>query len=492
MTYTAWDFTHTMAMKSRLSLADRNSRMNMTLSVSDFEMINREYLENETVVGADKTSVNESDSTCALERLDCTCARGPLTREELHACENVLSRSKNSLLFLLPNHHIDNTGLFRGFKFECHAEERATVMPIGKEMFDLIAMYECKMPKSSHSDPLRVHPHAMRILNERESFEKLMKDYLQTFDTFDSGLHGSYKTKTASFDCIRDEISSTKFTQQVPDKRMWSPTKPARVGLYHAYVRTHKKDAIEHKIFIVVSGCLKIACEELENLWQDIHDNVSCKNFVESEECHWLRIATMRNHNRIAYEVAKILNLQVETRLDLDDPSKKQYMALGTTYSFKNDMYVTDNDRIQIVDMGCFLNRSQNGVLFEMHENEGYWLFTGPKDYASSCIYGIVSERNKHMNCFPTQTLAFNGNYTVQSYSNVVKVMKANSKPSGVIVNSTTNIHESCTTLYHGNARFYLFPNEEFMKMLQYLGHDRNDSVLHLMPIMTFETLADE
>ena len=130
-----------MAMKSRLSLADRNSRMNMTLNVSDFEMINREYLESETVVDADRSSVNENDPTCALERLDCTCARGPLTREELYACENVLSRSKNSLLFLLPNHHIDHTGLLRGFKFECHAEERATVMPIGKEMFDLIAMY---------------------------------------------------------------------------------------------------------------------------------------------------------------------------------------------------------------------------------------------------------------------------------------------------------------------------------------------------------------
>ena len=95
------------------------------------------------------------------------------------------------------------------------------------------------------------------------------------------------------------------------------------------------------------------------------------------------------------------------------------------------------------------------------------------------------------MNCFPTQTLAFNGNYMVQSYSNVVKVMKASSKSNGVLVNATTDIHESCTTLHHRDAKFYLFPNEEFMKSLQYLGHDRNDSVLHLMPIITFETLAD-
>ena len=485
-------FSYMMPSKSRVTLADRNSRMNMTLNVSDFETINGEHLEVNTAVNDDNSPTKEDEATCALARLDCSCARGPLTREELHASENVLSKSMNSLVSLLPNHHIDHTGLLRGFKFECHAEERATVLPMNKEMFDLIAMYECKMPRSSQSDPLHVHPHAMRILNERESYETLIKGYLQSFDSFDSSLPGSHKTKSALFDCIRDEISSTRFTQQVPDKRTWRPSKPARVGLFHAYVRTHKKDAIEHKIFIVVSGCLKIACEELENIWQDIHDNVSCKNFVESEECHWLRIATMRNHNRIAYDVAKILDLQVETRLDLDDPSMKQYMALGTTYSFKRDMYVTDNDRVQIVDMGCFLNRSQNGVLFEMHGNEGYWLFTGPKDYASSCIYGVISERNKHMNCFPTQTLAFNGNYMVQSYSNVVKVLKDNIRSKRIIVDSTTEAHDSCTAPYHKDARFYFFPNEDFMKTLQRLGHDRNDSVLHLMPIITCENLTEE
>ena len=472
-TYMKCVVCYMMPVKGMVTVSDRNSRVNMTLRSSDFEATNQTNSEAENTIKSKETVMNSDDNTCSLARLECTCARGKLTAEELHAADNVLSKSVNSVLFLLPNHHIDHTGLLRGYKFDCHAEERATVLPFNKEMFDLIAMYECKIPKNLHPGHSRVNPHAMRIFNNHESCQAMIKAYM---DSYDCSLPSSNKIKHALFDCIRDEISSTRFTQQVPDKRTWRTSKPARVGLFHAYIRTHRKDAIEHKMFIVVSGCLKMACEELENIWQDIHDKVSCKNFVESEECHWLRIATMRNHNRIAYDIAKILDLKVETRLDLDDPSRKQYMALGTTYSFKSDMYVTDNEHVQVVDMGCFLNRSHNGILFEMHGNEGYWLFTGPKDYASDYTYGLIAEQTKHMNFFPTQTLAFNMHYTVQNYSNVVKVLDT-------AVDSETVLTDSENEIKTGK-RFYYFPDEDFMKTLEHLGYNRNDSVLHLMPII--------
>jgi hypothetical protein len=36
-----------------------------------------------------------------------------------------------------------------------------------------------------------------------------------------------------------------------------------------------------------------------------------------------------------------------------------------------------------MVDNGCFLHKSHNGILFDMHCNEGYWLYCGPPDNAS-------------------------------------------------------------------------------------------------------------
>ena len=262
-------------------MAAKKSRTNMKLYMSDFDKLSVDSLQNasENVHLESKqeqeVDVEQKDdaSASALSRLETTFARGPLTKDELFACENVLSKSMNSMLFLLPNHHIDPTGLLRGFKFECHAEERATVLPFTKQMFDLVAMYECKVPKLLSELHTTMHPHAMRIFNEQMAYELKLKEYIENFDVFESNperhVATTTKLKPATFDCIRDEISSTRFTQQVPDKRLWRCTKPMRVGLYHAYVRTHKKDDLEHKMFIVVSGCLKIACEELENIWQD-------------------------------------------------------------------------------------------------------------------------------------------------------------------------------------------------------------------------------
>tara|TARA_Y100000389_G_scaffold192889_1_gene220941 strand:+ start:26605 stop:28050 length:1446 start_codon:yes stop_codon:yes gene_type:complete len=474
-----------MPRKAVTKLQAKKTRVNMMLLASDFE---HEDLTPSKDVQIEHDTDEQTPETF-LSRLELKYACNPTSPEELNACENVLSKSMHSVIQLLPNHHIDSNGFLRGFKFECHAEEKATVLPIGKDMFDLISMYECKQPTFDNKMASDViHPDAMRIFNNLVELKEKLKEFMTDFDVNDVRVgqeDGHSKAKPASFDCIRDEISSTKYTQQVPDKRTWRESKPNRIGLYHAYVRSHKKDAIEHKMFIVVSGYMHIACEELENLWQDSHSHLSCRDFIQSEECHWLRIATLRNHNRVALQLSQMLQLKLETRLDMDDPSGRQYMAMPTTFSFKTDMYVTDNGRSEVVDSGCFLNRGRNGILFEMFESEGYWLFTGPKDYASDSVYGSISERSKHMNCFPTRTITFSANYVVKKYANVVKVCPQQGSGKRIIFNPTASNYEDHMCAHNQESRFYYFPNTEFMQTIEQIGFDRNDSVLHLMPILS-------
>lgn len=504
---------------ARMSAAQRKTRLDMNLSMEDYEtQLAREQNERqedhkhqvpnklpnhiqdelhkiestqyESDEDYDEESLHNKKTMqeSVFDRLDTSYSCMPMTQEEQHACESILSRSTHSVLSLMPNHHIDKNGVLRGFRFECHADEKATVLPICKDMFHLIAMYECKQKQKQSrnyfSNPEStdtaqavssiMHPQAINIINELDECKHKLQEYLKSMHTLQQSVH------TASFDCIRDEISSTRYTQHIPDKRIWSTTQPCRLSLCHAYVRTHQKDAIEHKLFIVVSGYLKIACEELENLWQDSHAHVTCKDFVQSEECHWLRLATMRNHNRIAYEVAKLLNLQIESCSDLDDPNQQQKMAIPTTSTFKTDICLTMDNRVQMVDMGCFLNKSSNGVLFEMFASEGYWLFTGAKDYASEYVYGHIAERDRRMNCFPSQTIQFHRRFRTQQMANVIKIRKARYPMSMYEADTKSNSQLK-------EDELYFFPHEAFMQKLQMLGFDRNDNILHLMPILSHE-----
>ena len=165
-------------MRPVLTLAAKNSRTNMKLYMSDFDKLPVETAPAEHSEEKERGAEQKDDASAStLSRLETTFARGPLTKDELFACDNVLSKSINSMLFLLPNHHIDPTGLLRGFKFECHAEERATVLPLSKEMFNLVAMYECKVPKTFSASRTTLHPHAMRIFNTQAEYELKLKQY---------------------------------------------------------------------------------------------------------------------------------------------------------------------------------------------------------------------------------------------------------------------------------------------------------------------------
>ena len=183
------------------------------------------------------------------------------------------------------------------------------------------------------------------------------------------------------------------FAKNSCDREVWDEQVPRKVGLYHAFVRPHMKDSIEHKLFIVVSGSLPFLDEEFHSLWQDCNTFTTCEQLLKSEELQWFRSATLRNHNRVAARLADALGLPIRCFIDTEDPTGHKRSAHPTTMTMKNDIDIDlHTRRVHVVDGGCFLHKSINGVLFEMHASEGFWLFTGPPDHASYNIYGTISE----------------------------------------------------------------------------------------------------
>jgi hypothetical protein len=217
------------------------------------------------------------------------------------------------------------------------------------------------------------------------------------------------------------------------------------------------KDGIEHKLFIGISGHMQVACEELHNLWQDLRQgNMTCDAFVESEECHWLRRATARNHARIAHDVASLFGLDVNTTIDMESAAPNTRLAMPVVSSYENDMCVDgESRRVHVSDCAALLRRNENGVLFQMFPGEGFWLFQGPKDYCCDLVYGTITERDKRVPALPARTM---------------HMCRAHRAPSGHVVRV--------------EDEQWFFPDKQFTHELERLGFNRDDGIVHLMPLV--------
>lgn len=404
------------------------------------------------------------------DRLDLSEALTPLNKEELDACTNVLNGSQHVTLKLLPNHHIDVDGELRGYMFNSHTDDLAEVLPFNKRMFDMISLYECGVEEESDHV---FHPDALRIINDVSEYKARLADFIQQLKNTD--------VMPAAFDCICDGSDTSRFSQHRQDQRMWSESVPSKVGIYHAFSRSNTKDRREHKLYIIVSGCLHQACEELQNLWYDCRSQYKCKDVLDSEEINWLRAATHRNHNRIASMLADMCGLTVKRVIDTDDPTGSQRMVLPTTYSYKTDCAInTRQQKARVVDGAAFLDTDSNGVLFEMFASEGFWLFQGPRDL-SDCnnMYGTQFNYNKTYPCFPTHSVRFHSRFPVRDPRTTVRV--SSQRGADGIIYENEGIHHD----------EYTFPDENYFKQLAKLGFNRNDGILNLMPIVCYVNLDD-
>ena len=123
------------------------------------------------------------------------------------------------------------------------------------------------------------------------------------------------------------------------------------------------------------------------------------------------------------------------------------------------------------MNCGCFVERSENGVLFEMHAGEGFWLFPGPTDNAGGQPYGTVFNSSERVSCFPSTTVRYHDKFGAR----------------GAVVSCVRS--ENYTLVCEAEdcgAHVSLFPEEQFLRKCETLGFNRNSAVISLMPLLAF------
>jgi hypothetical protein len=445
-----------------------------------------------------------------------------LTPQEEECCVNSVSMSAHTQLVVMPNHGLNGDGELQGFLFMAHPDDRASVLPINKRMCETTSMYECKSVQGSDVTPF--NPTVLHIVNNLQSYRDALQEYIASIS--------QCATQDAAFDCIpeRQTITTEFETEDVLDlhiahlcdAREWSVSVPNKVGLYHAYSNTSQNPFIEHKLFIVVSGYLPRAAEEMHNLWLDCKDSISCQDFVQSEELNWLRRATQRNHNRIAAELADIFNLHFDTMQDADSVSANRGHILPSTTTIQSDaVFCPQSNRIKMTDDACLPESSNNGIVFEMYSCEGFWLFHGPRDNATYNPYGGEFYCTGVEAAFPTRTRMLQGMFSSALHTDVIAIPRASNgstifarspvqassrrRPAeGEVAegvegeveegapadrNAQTQIDETeedTDARTHIHINKFIQPSENFMRVLQTLGFNRNDGITNLMPLVCY------
>ena len=382
------------------------------------------------------------------------------TSQELDAARNCVAASRHTRLTLLPNHALNPDGELEGFVFDCCADDPASVLPLTRSSFATTAVYEC-MPDASAfvdmtSNPARCAAELLEVVRGLEADE----------------------AEPLRFDCMPDWDNAT----QLQDQRPWRESLPAKVGVYHAFMRTTAQNMREHKLFIVVSGHCRHASEELYNLWLDARDTITAQQFMQCSEVDWLRKATLRNHNRLAARVAKRLGLSVRYMHDVDAVTSTSAL-LPTTSCVARDL-VLARGRISLTSDAVLLERCQSGVVFDCFASEGFWVFMGPRDSGSYRMFGTELRVAAPNAAMPSKTVRHHRLFPAREKANVVGAppRRVQDMPCDDIAANVSVVYHRAETPLTG----FLFPHADFVQALTKLGYGMNDGITNLMPIVAY------
>ena len=128
--------------------------------------------------------------------------------------------------------------------------------------------------------------------------------------------------------------------------------------------------------------------------------------------------------------------------------------------------------RVHLVDGGAFLHKSLNGVLYQMHSAEGYWIFSGPPDNASYNVFGTLFGYHNDFTCFPTSCVHYHDKFPARG----TIVSSSHGQDTNDTIFEQKEIIQVCTQ----------FPDENFMHKLEGLSFNRNHEIIRLMPLLQY------
>jgi len=408
--------------------------------------------------------------------IDTRFAHRPLTRQEHDAASNSVASSQHTKVTVMPNHALNSEGELEGFVFECAADDLASVLPLSKSSFVTTAVYECLQDHSSSFLNL-----TMNLSNTMAKVQEMMLEVER----------GDDEIEHLKFDCMPELDGNMDSQHTYKDQRVWRENTPAKIGIYHCFMRTTSQNTREHKIFIVVSGYCKHASEELHNMWLDARHDITAAQFMACAELDWLRKATLRHHSRLAARLAQKLNLNVRYIEDVNAVNGVS-MLLPSTSCVCRDLALV-NGRVLVTSDATLLDTCKSGVVFDCYASEGFWVFVGPRDTGSYRMFGKEFHMTSRNAAFPTKTVRYNKLFPAREKTNLVTPMERR-KPlqtDDTIVqqhvlqkeNKMQNIIYSkpCT-----NITYFMFPHASFLNVLSQLGFDQNDGIINLMPIAAY------
>ena len=421
--------------------------------------------------------------------LDTRFAHRPLTRQQHDAASNSIASSQHTKLTIMPNHTLNCEGELEGFVFECATDDPASVLPLTKSSFATTAIYECLQDNNSSF---------LQLTSNIGLTCSKLKDLMLQIENKAS----ENEPEHLMFDCMAEPDVNVDQVHMYKDQRAWRENTPAKIGIYHCFMRTTSQNTREHKIFIVVSGYCKHASEELHNMWLDARHDITAGQFMACAELDWLRKATLRHHSRLAARVANALNLNVCFIEDVNSVNKAS-MLLPTTSCVCRDLALK-NGRVLVTSDAALIDSCKSGILFDCYANEGFWVFMGPRDTGSYRMFGNEFLVTGKYQGFPTKTVRFNKLYPAKEKTNLVtpftrhSVASNNIQQSEAVISNINVQHivkQECqenqvhNVLYSSsqtNVTGFLFPHSGFVNVLSKLGFDQNDGIINLLPIAVY------
>ena len=245
----------------------------------------------------------------------------PLSQDERVTCESMLAQEPSSKVLTMPTHHINEHGDLMGFRYACNAYATGNCLPVVRTMFHGHTLVEC--PEASEGL-------IMRLMSEPVENRGRMLEFLRRVED---------ECVPASLDCVPENASAVTQHGTIQatglltvDSQHWTPELPARIGIYHAYIRGFNRDVRTHRLFIVCSGGMARASDAFCNMVIDVGKSwtaqASClflcptphacnllyrQDVCDSQEAWWLRKGCRRARCRLIKGLADAFEVPVKS-----------------------------------------------------------------------------------------------------------------------------------------------------------------------------------
>jgi hypothetical protein len=402
-----------------------------------------------------------------------------LQKHERDTYMALLKNDKHGEVIVMPNHHISSHGELKGYKYMTSEKSLIETLPLSRNMFFGFTATECAASTLNTRVDMSTNNDAIRLLSK----PSWCKDTMQLFVDH---LRALPSTNTADFECIphnadsaqQPEVNDVSNTgrQRSKDSKDWNLDLPDSIGIYHAFVRVPHKDKREHKLFVVCSGGCRQAADQYYNMVLDLAGtDTTTQELFECEETWWLRRACVRNRCRLMYMMAEAFDLHIPNIEDVHHHIEGVRIAVPTIDTPRNDIEMLRNKSIAILSECVDPTNIRNGILHDMHPNEGLWIFKGPARAQNvNSTYGAMFGEQKSCGAFPVAMHEVSKRNTPTKQNNLIPT---------VSVKHGNNIVRIDSTQVPADVQTWTKYDEQCMKHLEKMHWARENGIIELIPI---------